>query len=124
MTDEERRNLDLAKRYEDLYNTDPERFVCECYTSDCDVNDGMIRGYEDFVAVEKRVLAAAPKRKMRVLRRHASGDVVVVEAVLVDPDRGADWKLPFCAVLTCRDGRIARDWTYAEFGKWPGLGWQ
>jgi hypothetical protein len=56
-----------------------------------------------------------------VERTHAAGSVVVVEAVLLDPDRGPDWKLPFCAVLTCRDGKIASDWTYAELRRWPGL---
>ncbi len=121
MATEEERSLEIAKRYEDLYNTDIERFVHECYTSDCEVNGGFIRGHEPFVTVERAVIEAAPKRKMRVDRRHATGNVVVVEAVLLDPDQGEDWKLPFCAVLTCRDGKIATDWTYAEFSKWPGL---
>ena len=121
MTTEEQRNLTVAKRYEDLYNTDAERFVHECYTPDCEVNGGMIRGYEQFVQIEKNVLRAAPKRKMRVDRTYATGNVVIVEAVLLNPDQGPDWKLPFCAVLTCRDGKIATDWTYAEFAKWPGL---
>ncbi len=121
MATEEERSIEIAKRYEDLYNTDIERFVHECYTSDCEVNGGFIRGHEPFVKVERAVIEAAPKRKMRVDRRHATGNVVVVEAVLLDPDQGEDWKLPFCAVLTCRDGKIATDWTYAEFSKWPGL---
>jgi hypothetical protein len=67
------------------------------------------------------VLRAAPKRKMRVDRTYAVGNVVIVEALLLDPDKGPDWQVPFCAVLTCRDGKIAMDWTYAEFTKWPGL---
>ena len=121
MTPEEQRNLAVAKRYEDLYNTDVERFVHECYTPDCVVNDGLIRGYEQFVQIEKNVLRAAPKRKMRVDRTYATGNAVIVEAVLLNPDQGPDWQLPFCAVLTCRDGKIATDWTYAEFAKWPGL---
>jgi hypothetical protein len=41
--------------------------------------------------------------------------------VLLDPDQKRGWKLPLCAVLTLRDGKIALDWTYAEFRKWPGL---
>ena len=121
MTPEEQRNLAVAKQYELLYNTDIKRFVQECYTSDCEVNGGMIRGHEQFVQVEDKVLRAAPKRKMRVDRTYPVGNVVIVEAVLLDPDQGADWQLPFCAVLTCRDGKIATDWTYAEFSKWPGL---
>lgn len=122
MTAEEKTNLELAKRYEELYNTDAQRFIRECYTPDCEVNGGFIRGYDQFLEVEKTVLRAAPKRAMRVLRTYAAGNVVVVEAVLLNPDRGADWELPFCAVLTCRDGKIASDYTYAEFRRWPGLG--
>jgi hypothetical protein len=120
MTAEEQRNLDLAQRYEDLYNTDIMKFIHECYTADCVVNDGLIRGYEQFIKVEESVLHAAPKRKMRVDHKYTDGNVVVVQAVLLDPDRGPKWQLPFCAVLTCRDGKIASDYTYAEFKKWPG----
>ena len=121
MTPEEQRNLEVAKQYEHLYNTDIKRFVHECYTPDCEVNGGMIRGHEQFVQVEEKVLRAAPRRKMRVDRTYPSGSAVIVEAALLDPAQGADWQLPFCAVLTCRDGKIATDWTYAEFSKWPGL---
>src|SRR5580698_2843382 len=120
MTAEEQRNLDLAQRYEDLYNNDIIKFIHECYTADCVVNDGLIRGYEQFIKVEESVLRAAPKRKMRVDHKFTDGNVVVVQAVLLDPDRGPKWQLPFCAVLTCRDGKIANDYTYAEFKKWPG----
>jgi hypothetical protein len=100
MTAEEQRNLAVAKQYEELYNTDIERFVRECYTPDCDVyamGGGTIRGHEQFVQIEQSVLRAAPQRRMRVDRTHAVGDVVVVEAVLLDPDQGADWQLPFCS---------------------------
>ena len=118
---EEERNLTVSRLYEELYNSDIERFVTECYTTDCVVNGGFIRGHEQFIQVERDVLAAAPKRKMRVDRRHVTGKVVVVEAVLLDPEQGDDWNLPFCAILTCRDGKTAADWTYADFSKWPGL---
>lgn len=121
MTTEAQRLVEVAKRYEELYNTDVERFVRECYTSDCEVNGGMIRGHEQFIHVERKVLQAAPRRKMRAERTHVAGNVMVVEAVLLDPDQGPDWRLPFCAVLTCRDGKIVPDWTYAEFSQWPGL---
>ena len=64
---------------------------------------------------------AAPQRRMRVDHMHATDDAVVVEAVVVDPARGTDWELPFCAVLEIRGDKIAVDRTYAEFDKWPGL---
>ena len=124
MTAEEQRNLALAKQYEELYNTDVERFVRECYAPDYTVyamGGASYGGYERFVEIEQSVLRAAPQRKMRVERLHAAGEVVVVEAVIVDPERGSDWQLPFCAVLTCREGKIVTDRTYAEFTHWPGL---
>lgn len=119
MTTEEQRNLELAKKYEQTYNDDIKKFVYECYTSDCALNDTAL-GHQKFLQLEERVLKAAPKRRMRVDARHAAGNVVVAQAVLLDPDQGPDWKIPFCAVLTCRDGKIASDWTYFN-GKWPGL---
>jgi len=124
MTSEEQRNLETAKRYEELYNTDIERFVCECYAPDYEafpMGNGSFRGLDKFVEVEKRILRAAPKRKMRVDQFHAAGNVVTVEAVLLDPDQGPDWSLPFCAVLVFRDGKILIDRTYADFRRWPGL---
>jgi hypothetical protein len=115
-------NAALVKSYETNYNNDIERFVADCYSPDCIVNGGAIRGHEQFLRVEKRVLRMAPHRTMRVERTHHCGDVVVVEAVLLDPDQGEGWSLPFCAVLSCSDGKIVSDWTYAEFAKWPGIG--
>ena len=124
MTEQERRNIKIAERYIELYNTDIERFVPECYTPDCKVyamGAGVIEGPEHFLQVERAVLAAAPKRYMRREHMHASGDVVTVEVTLLDPDAGADWAIPFVAVLTMRDGKIAIDRTYADYTNWPGL---
>jgi limonene-1,2-epoxide hydrolase len=117
-------NLALVRRYEQTYNDDIEAFVRDCYSEDCTVSLGgghELRGHEHFLAVERRVLQAAPRRHMRILRTHATdgADVVVAEAELLDPDQGDDWRLPFCAVLTCRDGRIIADWTYADYSRWP-----
>ena len=124
MTDEERRNIETAKRYIELYSNDIERFVPECYTPDCTVyamGAGVLKGAEQFLQVERAVLAAAPKRYMRLDHLHASGEVVTVEATLLDPDAGEDWAIPFVAVLTMRDEKIAIDRTYADYTNWPGL---
>ena len=124
MTTTGQRNLEVAARYELLYNTDIERFVREVYTADCVVycmGGPTIRGTDDFLKVEQTVFQAAPQRRMRVVHRHASGDAVVVEAVVTDAARGADWELPFVAVLTCRDGKIHTDRSYADWSRWPGL---
>ena len=124
MTEQERRNIKTAERYIELYNNDIDRFVPECYTPDCTVyamGSGVIEGPEQFLQVERAVLAAAPKRYMRLEHMHASGDVVTVEVTLLDPDAGEDWTIPFVAVLTMRDGKIATDRSYADYTNWPGL---
>ena len=124
MTEQERRNIKTAERYIELYNNDIDRFVPECYTPDCTVyamGSGVIEGPEQFLQVERAVLAAAPKRYMRLEHLHASGDVVTVEVTLLDPDAGKDWTIPFVAVLTMRDGKIAIDRSYADYTNWPGL---
>ena len=118
------RNLLIAARYGALYNTDPERFVRECYHDDYAVDAmgiGAYEGIDKFIEVEKAVLAAAPTRRMRIDRAHATASAVVVEGVVVDAARGAEWALPFAAVLEMRDDKIAVDRTYANFKLWPGL---
>jgi limonene-1,2-epoxide hydrolase len=118
-------NLAVARRYVELYNTDPERFVRECYHADYKVGAmgvGWFDGIDKFVAIERAVFEAAPQRRMRVDHMHVAGDTVIVEAVLVDPARGAGWALPFCAVLEIRGDKIAVDRTYGDFRDWPGLG--
>ena len=128
MTVEEQRNLDLAQRYENLYNTDIIKFIHECYTADCVVNDGLIRGYEQFIKVEESVLRAAPKRKMRVDHKYTDGNVVVVQAVLLDPDRdrfGSCPSVPCCPAATARLRTItlmpnSRNGQAASLGKSPG----
>ena len=118
-------NIELTRQWEKLYNEDAERMALECYAVDCVVQamgGEPIHGNEALRKLETVVDAAAPNRLMRVDHRHASGDVVIVEAVLHDPDKGADWNIPFIAVLTIRDGKIIIDRTYAHWNNWPGLG--
>ena len=124
MTDIQQQNLAVARRYVELYNTDPERFVRECYHTDYKVGAmglGWYDGIDKFIEVEQAVWRAAPQRRMRLDHMHATDTSVVVEAAVLDPSRGADWELPFCAVLEIRGDKIAVDRTYADFSKWPGL---
>ena len=117
-------NLALVERWADYYNNDATRMVQECYAPTCKVSPmgmGVIEGQTGLQKVEDAVLAKAPRRYMEVVSRHAAGDVVCVEALLRDHDRGADWSVPFIAVLTIRDGRVITDRTYADWSKWPGL---
>jgi len=124
MTDRRQQNLAVAERYVELYNTDPERFVRECYHPDYQVGAmgaGWFEGIDKFIEVEKAVWNAAPQRRMKVLKMHATDDVVVVEAAVTDAAKGPDWELPFVAVLEIRGDKIAVDRTYADFKTWPGL---
>jgi ketosteroid isomerase-like protein len=124
MTEQEQRNLATAQRYVELYNHDIERFVPDCYTADCKVyvmGLSVIDNPVQFLEVERTVLRAAPKRHMRLEHAHIAGDVVTLEVTLLNPDAGADWSLPFVAVLTMRDGKIAVDRSYADWSRWPGL---
>ncbi len=124
MTDQQQKNLAIAARYIELYNSDVERFVRECYHPDYTafgMGAGSFQGLDTFIEVEKLVLGAAPKRRMRLVTMHATETAVIVEVVLEDPDQGAGWELPFCAVLEIRDDKILVDRTYADFKNWPGL---
>ena len=112
----EQRNLDVAQQYEDFYNTDIEQFV-QIYTEDCIINGRINQGRDELLQNERAYLASAPRRTMRIGQKYAVGDVVIVLGVILDPDREPDWNVPFCAVLTFHDGKIALDWTYAEFSK-------
>ena len=86
-------NLALVRKWEETYNTDVERMVYECYAEDCEVSAMdlvTIRGHAKFAPVELQILQAAPRRYMKIVNAHPSGDVVTVQAVLYDPNRGAE----------------------------------
>ena len=124
MTEQERRHIETAERSIELFNNDIERFVPEYYTPAGKVyamGAGVIEGPEQFLQVERAVLAAAPKRHMRLEHMHASGDVVTVEVTPLDTDAGEDWAIPFVAVLVIRDGKISIDCTYANYTNWPAF---
>lgn len=114
-------NLDIVDTWLTLFNDDPERLIHELYAEGCTFG-GRPLSHEQLVALEKRVLAAAPKRRATIDRRHEISDGVVVEGRLLDPDQGEDWQLPFCVVLTIADGLIVADNTYTDFSRWPGMG--
>lgn len=122
---ESERNVETVRRWEQLYNESHEQLVDECYAADLEARamglPGVIRGREQMRQGAGEVLRVAPRRRMRVDRIHPSGNVVVVEAVLLDPDRGPDWQSPFCSVLTFRDGKIVDDRTYLDVTRWPGV---
>jgi hypothetical protein len=118
--DQTEQNLALAEQWAVTFNSDVENMITELYAPDC-LFSGVQFGHDKLRRFERRVLAAAPRRSIRVAKTHAVGDVVAVEGVLLDPDQGAEWKLPFCAVLTWRDGKVVSDNTYTDMSRWPGV---
>ncbi|HEY8123148.1 MAG TPA: nuclear transport factor 2 family protein [Myxococcota bacterium] len=114
MTEQERRNLDAAKRWEETYNHDVEKMVDEVYAADCEVVDVLrgvtLRGREQLRALERRILEMAPARRMRVLKAVASGDTVALECEGVFPTGS----FPACVFLVFdAHGRVQQDHTYA-----------
>jgi len=125
---EEQHNLDIVRRWIDAYNTDVERMVREFYAPDLVVRTmgaGTYTGTDRFLEIERAVLKAAPKRRVRIDHLHATGHVVVAELMLLNPDMGDDWQLPLAAVLEFENGKIKRDRSYHNIGSsfplWPGL---
>ncbi|MGQ0619272.1 MAG: nuclear transport factor 2 family protein [Panacagrimonas sp.] len=118
-----RKLLDVVRRYEHTYNTDVEKLVLEVYAHDVHLymTGGEIHGKDQFLAVEKAILAAAPKRRMRVDRALICGpETVVIEAVILD-DARPDFFSPFCVIFTIRDGKIVEDRSYLDPSQWPGI---
>jgi ketosteroid isomerase-like protein len=121
----EERNLAAVERWAELYNTDVERMVRECYAPDCliDVKNGIsFQGHETFAAIELGVERQAPRRRGTIVRAFASGDTVTVQGLLTDEDRGPDFRSEYCAVLTLRDGLIVHDQSYLDLRVWPNPG--
>ncbi|MEM7342263.1 MAG: nuclear transport factor 2 family protein [Actinomycetota bacterium] len=114
-------HLDLVDTWARLFNDDPEQLIRTLYAEGCTFG-GHALTHAQLIALERRVLDAAPNRRAVIDRRHAIGDGVVVEGRLLDPDQGDDWQLPFCVVLTISDGLIVADNTYTDFSRWPGMG--
>lgn len=136
-SDEERRNLEAMERFRSLYNgEDMERFVREAYAAGFHVlnldGSGWTAGGADpqnllvdadaFIRAEVIIKAKAPGRQMVFRRVIPSGNVVTVEASIVDASRPG-WELSWCGIYTFdADGRIISDHTYLNRMDWPGLG--
>ena len=122
-TEHERELLDVVRRYEHTYNTDVEKLVLDVYSHDVHLymTGGEIHGKDQFLAVEKAILAAAPRRRMRVDKTFICGEeTVIIEAVILD-DARPDFFSPLCVIFTIRDGRIVEDRSYLDPSQWPGI---
>lgn len=118
-------NLKAVKVWNNLFNTDLPAMVANSYARDCVVHYmglDTVKGSEEFLEVEKKVLAAVPDRAFRIEHTHAVDDKVIVEAVLTFTSAdGEHVETPFCAILNFKHGKIALDRTYLDASKIPGL---
>jgi hypothetical protein len=136
MTDEEQRNLEAMERFRDLYNgNDMERFVRESYAPTFHVlnldgsswsasganRQNLLDDTALFIRAEVFIKDKAPGRRMTYRRLIASGNVVTVEASIVDDSREG-WELSWCGIYTFDgEGRIVSDHTYLNRRDWPGI---
>ncbi len=114
MTPAEQRNLAMVDRWEDTYNNAVDRMVDECYAPDCEVHNmlagSVFHGRSGLREIEHAIQAHQVDRKLRVLKKFASGDSVAVEC------EGLFGELAFnaCVILTFNsDGQIVSDHTYS-----------
>jgi hypothetical protein len=137
LTDEEQRNVAAMERFRELYNgEDMERFVREAYAPAFHVlnldgsswtagganRQNLLQDPDTFIRAEVFIQAAAPGRRMEYRRVVPSGNVVTLEASIVDSARPG-WELSWCGVYTFDgDGRIVSDHTYLNRNDWPGIG--
>jgi hypothetical protein len=124
------------ERFRELYNgEDMEAFVREAYAPTFHVlnldgsswtagrpnRQNLLDDAGMFIRAETFIKAKAPGRRMVFRRVVPSGNVVTVEATIVD-DADAGWELSWCGIYTFDDeGRIVSDHTYLNRTDWPGI---
>jgi hypothetical protein len=114
MTEQERRNLEAVKRWEQTYNDAIEKMVDEVYAPNCEVVDMLrgvtLRGREELRALERRICEMAPTRRLRVVKAVASGDTVALECEGIFPTG----TFPAVVFLVFDErGQVKQDHTYA-----------
>lgn len=135
-TEQEQRNLAMLERWRDLYNgEDMEAFVLQAYaprfrvvnldgaswTGNATHRQNILDDPGVFIRAEEFIKRHAPGRRIRFNRVVPAGNVVTLEASLLDEDRPG-WELSWCGVYTFDDdGRIVSDHTYLNRNDWPGI---
>lgn len=136
LTDEEQRNVAAMERFRELYNgEDMERFVREAYAPSFHVlnldgsswtagganRQNLLDDPDGFIRAEVFIKAKAPGRRMVYRRVIPSGNVVTLEASIVDEARPG-WELSWCGIYTFDgEGRIISDHSYLNRNDWPGI---
>jgi hypothetical protein len=136
LTAEEQRNVAAMERFRELYNgEDMERFVRDAYAPSFHVlnldgsswtagganRQNLVEDPDTFLRAEVFIKAKAPGRRMVYRRVIPSGNVVTLEATIVDESRPG-WELSWCGVYTFdADARIISDHSYLNRNDWPGI---
>ena len=136
LTDEEQHNVAAMERFRELYNgEDMERFVVEAYAASFHVlnldgsswtasranRQNLLNDRDTFIRAEAFIKAKAPERRMVYRRLVPSGNVVTLEASIVDQSRPG-WELSWCGIYTFDgEGRIVSDHSYLNRRDWPGI---
>jgi hypothetical protein len=136
LTDEELRNVAAMERFRELYNGDDmERFVAESYapsfhvlnldgsswTASRPTRRNLLTDLSAFIRAEVFIKNEAPGRHMVFRRLVPSGNVVTLEASIVDESRPG-WELSWCGIYTFDDqARIISDHSYLNRRDWPGI---
>lgn len=136
LTTEEQRNVEAMERFRQLYNSDDmERFVRQSYAPSFHVlnldgsgwtagganRQNLVEDAETFLRAEVFIKEKAPGRRMVYRRVIPSGNVVTLEASIVDDSRPG-WELSWCGVYTFDDeGLIVSDHSYINRKDWPGI---
>jgi hypothetical protein len=136
LTDEEQRNVAAMDMFRELYNGDDmERFVADAYAASFHVlnldgsswtasratRQNLLTDPETFIRAETSIKAKAPGRRMVYRRVIPSGNVVTLEASIVDDSRPG-WELSWCGIYTFDgEGRIISDHSYLNRRDWPGI---
>jgi hypothetical protein len=136
LTEEEERNVAAMERFRELYNgEDMARFVGEAYAASFHVlnldgsswtasganRQNLLNDPRTFVRAEEFIKDKAPGRRMVYRRLIPSGNIVTLEASIVDESRPG-WELSWCGIYTFDgEGRITSDHTYLNRGDWPGI---
>lgn len=133
---EEERNVAAMERFRALYNgEDMARFVREAYAESFHVlnldgsgwtatrpsRENLLMDAELFIRAEAFITSVCPTRRMLFRRVIPAGNVVTVEASIVDEARPG-WELSWCGVYSFDgEGRIVSDHSYLNRADWPGI---
>ena len=81
----------------------------------------LLQDPDTFIRAEVFIKTKAPERRMVYRRVIPSGNVVTLEASIVDASRPG-WELSWCGIYTFDDqGRIISDHSYLNRNDWPGI---